>query len=163
MPIPKTVTKVSKNGITFVDNVDRASYTIQELVRAAQRDTAKFLRNRLIQKFKELPGMKRRKRIYKSVRYWVGKRDGDLMIGLNHNTWYSALSEMGGFTTGGKDHGPRRVPARNILRGTVMENIPTIRAIQAQYLSAIENDMKAKALIDEAEQGDNGGPEETVR
>ena len=35
MPLPKSVTKIKKDGIEFVSNVDRAQYTIQELSRAA--------------------------------------------------------------------------------------------------------------------------------
>lgn len=141
MPMPKSVTKVKKDGIEFISNVDQANYTIQELSRAALRDVAKLVRKRMIEKLKKLPGMKRSKRLYKSTQYWVRKRDCDLQIGFKHDTWYGVHQELG----------DRNQPARHILRGTVMENIDDIRKIQGQYLSAIEDENRALGLIDEEE------------
>lgn len=139
MAVPKSVTKIKKDGIEFISSVDRVNYTILELIRAAQRDTAKLLRKRMIEKLKKLPGMKRSKRVYKSTQFWVRKREGDLQIGFKHNAWYGALQELGS----------KNQPKRDILRSTVMENIDQIRAIQGQYLSAVENENKALSLISE--------------
>lgn len=149
MPLPKSVTKIRKNGIEFISSVDRVKYTIRELVRAAQRDAAKLIRKRMIEKLKHLPGMRRGKRIYSGVQYWVRKIEGDLQIGFSHDTWYSARSELGTFNQ----------PRRGILRDTVFENIANIRQIQGQYLSAIEDENKALALINENEYKSDGGPE----
>lgn len=150
MPAPRSVTKIKKDGIEFISNVDRANYTMKELVRAAQKDTAKLIRKRLLQEFKKLPGMRRARRVYRGVQYWVRKREGDLQIGLAHDTWYSARSEFG-------THGS---PSRGILRDTVYNHIDDIRRIQAQYLSAIEDELKAQSLIDEEEARSGEGPEE---
>jgi len=128
--MPKTITKVTKDGVTFKSNVDRAQYTIYELKRAALRDVAKLIRKRMIEKLKKLPGMKRNKRIYKGVGYWNRKRESDLLVGFQADTWYSARSELG-------THGS---PARGILRGTVFENINEIQRIQAQYLSGLSKE-----------------------
>lgn len=141
MSMPKSVTKVKKDGIEFVSSVDRIQYTIEELSRAALRDVAKLVRKRMVQKLKKLPGMKRSKRVYNSTQYWVRKRETDLQIGFKHDTWYGVHQELG----------DRNQPARHILRGTVMENIDEIRNIEGQYLSAIEDENKALALIDEKE------------
>ena len=141
MPMPKSVTKVLKNGIEFTSSVDRVNYTIRELTRAAQKDVAKLIRKRMIQQLRKLPGMGKSKRKYTGTKYWVRKIEGDLQIGFAHDAWYSARSEQG----------THNQPARNILRGTVMDNIANIRNIQSQYLSAVEDELKAKALIDEAE------------
>ena len=149
MPMPKSVTKIRKDGIEFISNVDRAQYTIQELSRAALRDVAKLTRKRMVQKLKKLPGMKRSKRIYNSTQYWVRKRETDLQIGFKHDTWYGVHQELG----------DRNQPARHILRGTVMENIDEIRKIEGQYLSAIEDENKALALIDEKEYVPEGDEE----
>lgn len=150
MALPKTVTKIKKDGIEFTSNVDRVQYTIQELSRAALRDVAKLIRKRMIEKLKKLPGMKRNKRLYKSTQYWLRKWEGDLQIGFKHDSWYGARSELG-------THGQ---PARNILRETVYENIDEIRRIQAQYLSAVEDKLKAQSLIDEKEQVGNENGED---
>lgn len=138
MPLPKSTTKITKDGVKFTSNVDRVQYTLEELVRAALRDTAKLLRKRILDKLKQLPGMKRHKRLWNSTQYWVRKRETDLQIGFKHDSWYGARSELG-------THGQ---PARGILRNTVFENIDDIRRIQGTFLSAIEDENKALGLID---------------
>ena len=145
MSLPKSVTKVTKNGIEFTSNVDRVQYTIQELSRAALRDVAKLIRKRLLVKLRLLPGMKKSKRLYRSTQYWVRKRESDLQIGFKHDAWYGARSELG-------THGQ---PARNILRETIFENIDEIRLIQGQYLSAIEDENRARGLIEDVEHTGN--------
>ena len=136
--MPKSVTKVKKDGVEFISSVDRVNYTIEELSRAALRDCAKLLRKRLIQEFKKLPGMRRNRRIYKAWQYWVRRRETDLLIGSKHDAWYGSRSELG-------THGQ---PARGILRKTVYDNIDQMRSIQGQYLSAIEDENRAMSLID---------------
>lgn len=152
MPVPKSVTKVKKDGVEFISSVDRVSYTIEELTRAALRDCAKLVRKRWIEKLKKLPGMRRNRRVYRSSQYWVRRREADLLIGFKHDAWYGARSELG-------THGS---PARNTLRETVYENINQMQIIQGQYLSAIEDENRALGLIDhdgnEYESGE--GPEE---
>jgi len=146
MSMPKSVTKyTNKNGITFKSSVDRANYTIQELSRAALKDVAKVIRKKMITKLKTLPGMKKNKRIYSSTQYWVRKKETDLQVGFKHNTWYGVLQELGG----------NNQPKRSILRDTVFESIDDIQKIEAQYLSAIEDEVKAQALIDEIEEVGN--------
>lgn len=138
MPVPKSVTKIKKDGLEFTSSVDRIQYTMRELERAALRDVAKFVRKRMLEKLKLLPGMKRAKRLYRSTQFWVRKRETDLQIGFKHDSWYGARSELG-------THGQ---PARGILRDTVWENIDEIQRIQGKYLSAIEDENKALGLID---------------
>jgi hypothetical protein len=62
-------------------------------------------------------------------------------IHVKHDSWYGARSELG-------THGS---PARNILRNTVMNNIPEIRRIQAQYLSGISAENPSLAGTSEEE------------
>jgi hypothetical protein len=141
MPLPKSVTKIKKNGIEYTSDVDRAKYLLVELQRAALRDTAKLVRKRMIDKLKELPGMKRNKRIYNSSQYWLMRKETDLQIGFKHGTWYGVDQELG----------TKNQPKRGILRDTVYENIENIRIIQGKYLSAIESENRASGLIDEGE------------
>jgi len=145
---PKTV-KILKGGVKFEGSFDRTAYTIRELTRAAQYDTAKLIRKRLIQELKDLPGMKRNKRLYNSTQYWVRGRELDLQIGFKHSTWYGVDQEKG----------TRNQPSRGLLRSVTMKHIPDIRRIQGQYLSAIEEDNKAKGLIDEGEYKSPDGPD----
>jgi len=150
LAIPKSITKVDKKGgITFTSNVDAVNYTIQELSRAALRDTAKLVRKKMIIELKKLPGMKRSKRVYKGVGYWNRKRETDLLIGFSHDAWYSARSELG-------THGS---PARGILRNTVFQNINEIQRIQAQYLSGLSQENPSLAGTTEEEYKSPDGEE----
>ena len=116
--------KINRNGVTFESNVDAVQYSLENLIRAALRDTAKYLRKLMIQKLKKLPGMKKSKRIYNSTQFWVRKKEKDLQIGFKHGSWYGVFSELG----------DKKQPKRGILRDTVYENIDTIKEIQSQYL-----------------------------
>jgi HK97 gp10 family phage protein len=147
MPMPRSVTRVRRDGVEFVSNVDRAKYTIQELSRAALKDVAKLIRRRMLDKARKMPGMKRGKRIPNAFQYWVRKRETDLQVGIKHDTWYGVEQELG----------TSNQPKRSILRDTVYENIDQIRIIQGKYLSAIEDENRARGLIDEGEEiGDEG-------
>jgi|SRR5690625_447510 len=141
MAMPRSVTRVNKYGVKFIDNVDRANYTLNELTRAALRDTAKFVRKRAVDEVRKLPGMRRSRRPYRSTQYWVRRRETDLQVGFKHDTWYGVEQELG----------TNNQPARNILRNAVYPNIDQIRIIQGKYLSAIEDENRAKGLIDEGE------------
>src|SRR5690625_3417353 len=141
MAMPRSVTRVNKNGVKFIDSVDRVNYTINELTRAALRDTAKFVRKKAVDQVRELPGMRRSRRPYRSTQYWVRRRETDLQVGFKHDTWYGVEQELG----------TNNQPARNILRNSVYPHIDQIRIIQGQYLSAIEDENRAIGLIDEDE------------
>jgi HK97 gp10 family phage protein len=147
MPMPRSVTRVRRDGVEFVSNVDRAKYTLQELSRAALKDVAKLIRRRMLDKARKMPGMKRGKRIPNAFQYWVRKQETDLQVGIKHDTWYGVEQELG----------TSNQPKRSILRDTVYENIDQIRIIQGKYLSAIEDENRARGLIDEGEEiGDEG-------
>src|SRR5690554_3120952 len=142
MPMPKSVTKVKKDGIEFISNVDRAQYTIQELSRAALKDVAKLLRKRMVQELKTLPGMRRSKRIYNSTQYWVRRRETDLQIGVKHDAWYGVNQELG----------TKGMPKKGVIRETTFKHIDERRKRQGKYLSAIEDENRALGLIDEEEE-----------
>ena len=116
MAMPKSVVRINnKNGITFIDNVERTQYTLRELTRAALRDTGKFVCNRFRKNYYSV--FKRRKRrVGRATQYWVRKRK---KLGL--------------------------------LQKSVKENIAMIVKIQSQYLSALESEARAVALIRDKE------------
>lgn len=133
--------KITKDGVTYISNVDRVKYTLTELSRAALVDVAKLIRKRMVQKLRKLPGMKRSRRIYRSTQYWVRRRETDLQIGFKHDSWYGVLQELGG----------KNQPKREVLRSTVMENLDEIQRIEGKYLSTIEDENRALGLIDDGE------------
>ncbi|MFC4389141.1 hypothetical protein ACFOZ1_15270 [Gracilibacillus marinus] len=142
MALPKAV-KIKKDGVEIVSKVDRAQYTIHELSRAALLDTGRLLRRRMLPKAKKQPGMRRSKRPLSAFQYWCRRKETDLIIGSKHRTWYGEGQELG----------TNNQPNRSIIKGTTMENLADIRKIQAQYLSAVENESKALSLIKPNEEG----------
>jgi len=145
MALPRSVTRISRDGVSFKSDVDRAKYLLKELQRAALRDTAKLIRKKMIAKLRKLPGLKKGKRPYRAVGYWVRGIEADLQIGfgntkkgLSGDTWYGIQQELG----------TKNQPKREILRSTVMENIDDIRRVQGAYLSSIADENRAIGLID---------------
>lgn len=159
MSLPKSVVKFNKNGVTFTSSVDRAQYTIQELSRAALLDVGKVIARKCNNKAKySLSGWKKNKskRVSTYLKkaafsYWVRKRECDLQVGIRHGTWYGVAQELGGTVPGGKNKSLRYIPKKGILRTTVYDNIDLIREIEAQYLSAVDDELKAARLISDAE------------
>lgn len=138
MALPKSVIKFKKGNVEYTSSVERVNYTISELTRAALRDTGKFICNRFR---KEYYGVFKRKkgRVGKFSQYWVRKNEGNLQVGVKPNGFYGLFQELGSSKT----------KKLGLLSKATQENIEEIRRIQAQYLSAIEDENKASSLISE--------------
>lgn len=144
MSIPKSVIKFKKGNVVYESSVDRASYTITELTRAALRDVGKYVSRKCNTEAMKLRGMRKSKRVRgrsSAFQYWVRKNEGDLQVGIKHDTWYGVEQELG----------TSNQPKREILRNSVYNNIAEIVEIESQYLSALEDEAKALRLIDEGE------------
>ena len=137
MAMPKSVVRISnKNGVTFIDNVDRTQYTLRELTRAALRDTGKFVCNRFRKNYYSVFKRKKR-RVGRATQYWVRKRENNLQVGIKPNGFYGGFQELGSSKT----------KKLGLLQKSVKENIPMIVKIQSQYLSALRSESRAVALI----------------
>lgn len=136
MSVPKSVVKLKKDGVEFTSNVDRASYTIRELTRAALRDVGKLVCKRTRQKIRRRTG-----RVAKNTQYWVRKQEGDLQVGFKPGGFYGGFQELG----------TERQPKVGALYGAVKDNLNAIRDIEGKYLSAIEDEQEALRLISEGE------------
>lgn len=154
MAVPKSVVRFRKNGVEYTSSVDRASYTIVELTRAALRDVGKYLARTANSSASKLPGLSKSRRVRgKTSTFlynvpWAKKGLPHLEVGVTHDTWYGVEQEMG---TSGQ-------PKREILKGSAHANIATIVEIESQYLSALSDEAKALRLINEQEY--KGGGEE---
>ena len=150
MSLPKSVTKVNKNGIEFVSNVDRVNYTLKELQKAALRDVAKFLRRRI----KELVPIKEGI-LKRNVGTWV-RKDKNGTPRLQVGVYDRARAKQKGYTYAYHAHlvefGTVKTRPRPFLRPPVYDNIDEIQKIQAKYLSAIEDERRALGLIEEGEE-----------
>ena len=141
MAIPTRVIRINhKNGITFIDNVDRTKYTVREVTRAALRDTGKYVCNRFRKNY--YSAFKRKKhRVGRATQYWVRKRENNLQVGVKPNGFYGLFQEFGSSKT----------KKLGLLQKSVKNNIPMIVKIQSQYLSALESEARAIALIRDKE------------
>lgn len=137
MSVPKSVIKINKNGVRFESSVDKTMYTIEELSRAALRDVGKFVCRETRKKIKRRTG-----RLAKNIQYWVRKRETDLQVGFKPGGFYGGFQELG----------TEKTPKVGALYNSVKDNLFMIIQIESQYLSAIEDELKALSLIDESEE-----------
>lgn len=152
MSVPKSVVKINKDGVQYTSSVDRASYTILELTRAALRDVGKFIARTANSAAMNLPGLKKSRRVRgRSSTFlynvpWAQTGLPHLEVGVKHGTWYGEQQELG----------TSNQPKRQILRNSAHDNIAQIIEIESQYLSALEDDAKALSLISEKEYSGGG-------
>lgn len=147
MGMPKSVTKIKKGNVEFISNVDRVNYSLRELTRAALRDVGKFICNKFRSEYYGL--FKRKKgRVGKYTQYWVRSKQKtpDLQVGIKPNAFYGGFQELGSSKT-------KRL---GLLKKTVLENIPKIIEIESKYLSALEDEARTLALINEDDYDEGG-------
>lgn len=143
MAIPSSV-KFRKNGVEFLNNVDRCNYLIEELIRAALKDTGKFICRETRKLIKRKTG-----RLAKNTQYWVRKKSGDLQVGFKPGGFYGMFQEFG----------TEKTPKIGALSKATEENIETIKKIQGQYLSKLNDEAEAISAVNE-EEGEGGADEE---
>lgn len=147
MSVPKSVVRFDKNGVKYISSVEKVNYTILELTRAALRDVGKYLARTANSEAMKLPGLKKSRRVRgrtSTFLYsvpWAKTGLPHLEVGVKHVTWYGEQQELG----------TRNQPKRQILRKSAHDNITKIIEIESKYLSALEDEARALALIDEGE------------
>lgn len=147
MSVPKSVVKVKKEGVEYTSNVDACEYYIYELNRAALRDVAKFVKKRFRESFYT----------YFDKKTGNAGRATSSVVLSNRDTKYPRVeiglkkSQLKGVYGYEQEFGTSTVPRLGLMQGAVEENIPTIIEIESKYLSALEDEAKALALIDESE------------
>ena len=152
MSVPKSVVRFRKGGVEYISSVDKASYTILELTRAALRDVGKYIARTANTSAMKLPGLKKSRRVRgRSSTFlynvpWAKSGLPHLEVGVTHDTWYGVDQELGN----------SRQPKRQILRNAAHDNIAQIIEIESQYLSALEDEAKALRLISEKEYSGGG-------
>ena len=97
MSVPPSVTKIKKDGVEYISSVDRCSYTMKELCRAALRDVGKFVCKRFRQSY--YSHFKRKKgNVGRFTQYWVKHKYEDypsLQVGVKPNAFYGGFQELG--------------------------------------------------------------------
>lgn len=152
MSVPRSVVKFKKGTVEYTSSVDFAKYAIQELTRAALRDVGRFVSRSSNSAAMKLHGLKKSRRVRgkpSAFQFWVRKQETDLQVGIKHGTWYGVAQELG----------DSKMQKLGILRNTTYDNIPTIVEIESKYLSALESEAAALAMI--GSEGDyQGGGED---
>lgn len=152
MSVPKSVVRFRKGGVEYTSSVDRVNYTLVELTRAALRDVGKYIVRAANSEAMKLQGLKKSRRVRgrtSTFLYnvpWAKKGLPHLEVGVKHGTWYGEQQELG----------TSKQPKRGILRNSAQHNIAQIVEIEAQYLSAMEDEAKALRLISEEEYSGGG-------
>ena len=152
MSVPKSVTKINKNGVTYTSNVDACEYYIFELNRAALRDVAKFVkrtfRDTFYQHFNKDTGN-------------AGRATQSIVL-ANKDTKYPRVeiglkkNQLKGVYAYEQEFGTSKVPRLGLLTDAVESNVAKIIEIESKYLSALDDEAQALALIDESEYSDDG-------
>lgn len=145
MSAPKSVVKFNKNGVSYESSVDKASYYMFELSRRALMDVGRYVRKQFVDSykatFKQHTGLAN-----KSIQYKVFS---------SKNTKYPRIeiSFKGtkGFYSSFQEFGTSTIPKRGLLTHAVEDNIAEIIKIESQYLSALEDEAEALALVNEEE------------
>ena len=152
MSVPKSVTKIKNGNVEYTSNVDAASYYLFELSRAALRDVGKFVKA----KFKES--------FYDNFERETGNagKATSYTVVSNKNTKYPRVeiglkkNQLKGVYGYEQEFGTSTVPRLGLLQSAVEDNIAKIVEIESQYLSGLEDEAKALAMVDEKEYEDNG-------
>lgn len=159
MGAPKSVTKIKKDGIEYVSNVDFCEYTIKELTRGALRDVSKLIKKRFRENyykvFKKHSGNAGRV-TYGKVYSSENTIKPRLEIGLPHSAPGKTVKGFYGYF---QETGTSKQPKLGILRQTVEENVANIVEIESQYLSYLKDEAEALKHIDEKEYTEETGDE----
>ena len=143
MSAPKSVVKVKKNGVDYTSNVDACEYYLFELSRAALRDVAKFVRAKWKENyyahFKKHTGDAGRA-ISSVVLSGAKTKYPRVEIGLKQG-------KIDGFYAYFQEFGTSKTPKLGILTETLESNIAQIVEIESKYLSGLESEAAALALI----------------
>lgn len=139
MAIPSAV-KITKNGVQYINSIDRTKYLLKELVHAANKDVGKFVTREAKKSIEKNTGRGR-----KNTQYWA-RKDGSLQVGYKPGGFYIGFQETGTSKQVKKEH----------LRGAVLNNKDEIRKIQGTYIKSIEDENKARGIIDESEEMGSG-------
>lgn len=140
MAVPKSTVKIrtrkGQSVVEFTDHADWVNYTMRELIHAALRDTGRYIVKITKTKIRKRTGI-----LANNTKSSARRKEGCLWVGFKPGGWYGKFQELG----------TEKQPKIGALTSSVEDNIDMIRQIQAQYLSALNDENKAMSLIGEGE------------
>ena len=117
--VPSAI-KITKNGVQYINKVDRTKYMLKELVHAANKDVGKYATREAKKKMRS-----RTYRGKKNTQYWA-RKDGSLLVGY----------KPGGFYMGFEELGTSNHIKKEFLKNAVLQNKNEIRKIQGTYIKS---------------------------
>lgn len=138
---------MSKGGINYQSRAGEVKYVMNELERAALKATAKLLRPIVKRDVPEDQGT-----LKKNVGTWVKKKDASLQIGIYTRARAQRKKYKYAYHAHLVHFGTKKTKARPFLRDAVYQNIDLIRITQGKFLKEIEDENRARGLIQEGEE-----------
>lgn len=142
---------MSKGGINYQSRAGEVKYVMNELERAALKATAKLLRPIIKQNTPKAKG-KAGGTLRKNVGTWVKKKDASLQIGIYTRARAQRKKYKYAYHAHLVHFGTEKTRARPFLRDPVYQNIDLIRITQGKFLKEIEDENRARGLIQEEEE-----------
>ncbi len=134
-------------AFTYESNAKEIKYVMTELERAALKEAAKLLRKKVKSTVPVDEGV-----LKKNIGTWVKKTDGSMQIGVYTKERAKRKKYVYAYHAHLVYFGTKKTKAIPFLRDPIMANIDQIVAIQTKYLKAIEDENRAKGLINQKEE-----------
>lgn len=133
--------------VKYESHATECKYVLTELGRAALKAVAKIIRPQV----KAAAPIKRGV-LKKNIGTWIKKRDATLQIGVYSRDRAKRKGYPYAFHAGLVMFGTRRTRANPFLRDVVFNNIDLIRITEGKFIKEIEDENRARGLIDEEEE-----------
>lgn len=133
--------------VRYESNASQVKYVMSELERTALKEVAKFVRKNAKGRVPVDKGI-----LKKNIGTWVKKKDASLQIGVYTAERSKRKKYKGAYHAHLVEFGTVKMPAKAFLRPSVYENIDQIRLIMGQYIKKIEDENRARGLINEEEE-----------
>jgi HK97 gp10 family phage protein len=134
-------------SVKYQSNAKQVKYVMTELERAALKEVAKFLRKGIKARVPVDEGV-----LKKNVGTWVKRKDGSLQVGVYSRERAKRKKYTYAYHAHLVQFGTVKTKPVDYLRAPVMESIDQIRLIEGKYLKAIEDENRARGLINEEEE-----------
>ena len=141
---------MSKGKVIYESKTGQVKVLMSELERAAFKEVAKLIRKDAKARCPVDSG-----NLKKNIATWVKKKGPEgphLQIGVYDKARAKRKKLEHAYYASFVEFGTKKMSAKSFLRPSVFENIDQIRLIQGKYLKEIQDENRARGLINEAEE-----------
>ena len=144
---------MSKGKVIYESKTGQVKVLMSELERAAFKEVAKLIRKDAKARCPVDSG-----NLKKNIATWVKKKGPEgphLQIGVYDKARAKRKKLEHAYYASFIEFGTKKMGEKPFLRPSVFENIDQIRLIQGKYLKEIQDENRARGLINEAEEESN--------